>query len=156
MKNARRVISVLLMIVLLFPCCGIADGAYELLKTLMSMEIVSDIEAPDYMDVSSMVDEIAKTTWCSISLHDRYIAISGRNQNNKFESLLYSPLSQKQLYLYTLSVCTMFESIDKAKTTANDFMIYMVYGKGEGESLLISDAKTAEKVSDVLAESIKD
>ena len=153
MRNTRRIVILLLIIIIAaLPCCGLADGAYEELKTLMSLKIVSDVTPPDYLDASSSVAEAEKTTVCVISLNNGYIGISGRNLNNKYESRFYNNLSINQLLLYAISVCTMYESIDQAKTTADDFWILVAYGDGEDESILITDAEQAKQVSELLSE----
>lgn len=150
-KRMLCIISVALMTVFVFaPNNSKADGAYEKLKMLMEMKIVSDVSVPDYQDITTLVKETEGETMCLIHLIDRYIIIDGRDKNNKFESLCYRNLSNKQLLLYAISICTMYESIDDSKTTAKEFSIGLYYDDNE-DPLIIINAETAKEVSEILS-----
>ena len=145
------ILAILISTFILSSGISVADGAYEQMKLFMQLKIVNDVSVPDFINATKAVPETEGESVCIIHMPNKYIGISGRDKNDRYESLLFNNLTQKQVLLYAITLCTMYESIDQSRTTA-DSVLMGVYYSDEEDPIIILNAEVAKKVSDTLSE----
>ena len=144
----------LVVLVVLLPMISLADGGYFLLKTIMEMQLLSDVEVPESEDYSNSVQEIEKTCLCIINYPDSWISISGRDLLDNYECLLYADLTFEQLVMYSMMVCAAYAQIDEAQTTSTTFNIAFKYGDSSEEMVIIDNAEDANSYVKLISDSL--
>ena len=152
-RKLAAIVAAVLVCVCIFPAGACADGSYEMVKSLMAIEIIDGEGAPTPLDSTRFVQETENDTTVIISFPDLYIGISGRNSRNVYESQYYS-LSEKEMLAYMYLLCGLFEQIDSSRTTANEFYMGIVTEEDKDPTVIDTAAK-AQKIADLIADAIK-
>lgn len=150
----KCICAILAVLVVLQPMISLADGGYHLLKTIMGMQLLSDVEVPESDDYSHVSHEMENRCICMVQLPNQWIAISGRNLSENYESLMYNNLTVEQFVVYSMAICVGYAEIDAARTTSTAFLIAMKYGDGDDEMVIIDNAEDAEKVAKIISDAL--
>lgn len=151
MKSVKKLIAVFLIVTItLVPLAGLAENAFEALKTLMDTPQADITLASGYSIFSDPDKDTSNGVLCMIMFGDdsNMIMISGINGSGKYEIRMYSDLSLVQMLYYSYIVSADYSKIQNKMTAGAQYSILVTYG--EDGVIIITDAQKAAEFRDTI------